>query len=654
MTTPTDKDIPSNSVQDRLFNAEKFDEFVNSDSLNYADRKGKSRTTLNGIRQSITNWISSLGVGDGAGSIAAQKPYVGTVSRSVTDQLKETISPFDFGIVSDAVFDPTTGKLVGGTDNTSAFQRMLCEAHYHGARIDFPLNGRYATKSLYLHYDAAKNPNWTGRPGRIQLLGGVTGHSTGDVETQGTAIFHIPGETSPLLSMVGEFSLTSPSAMGGYLSLSRLNLIGSANSSDVLLLQGSQGQIELADYTVRVLNPNGNGITESTTWETMHRNGLIRGGASVDNPGVWKGIGLNICSDGTMGQTNMKIYQNVNSYRMGYGIKIGRGTQAQGTFGPLVFMGGQTSLSDEHGMWLEGGVISFASIGQQFEGARKNGIRIDRTLQDGTLSTDLPRTVKFISSYLTGCGTIEDDSENSYAIYVANGDGVELDTTTFNTVGNGIGFNAGEVDNLLIRRPTFRTVRTYGSSKGIGIKAFGTQNATKRIYLEHPVFNQSPLTQIESVASEIFARGRVGGRLSFSNNSATPSISMGGAAGSESYSQINFNNSAPTVITNITGGTQNQKLLITFSNSNTTIQNNKTNIFLNGGDYVGNAAGVIELFYTGSVWREIGDPLKVFSGAGRPVSNLFAGMQFFDLTLNKPIWRNASNTGWVDSTGTSV
>lgn len=60
MTTPTDKDIPSNSVQDRLYNAEKFDEFMNSDNPNYTDRKGKSRWTLNGIRQVIQNWITQL------------------------------------------------------------------------------------------------------------------------------------------------------------------------------------------------------------------------------------------------------------------------------------------------------------------------------------------------------------------------------------------------------------------------------------------------------------------------------------------------------------------------------------------------------------------------------------------------------------------
>lgn len=592
----------------------------------------------------------------GAYGVNLRKNYSGAALRSLAAIVEETISPFDFDdIYSDAVYDPTTG-LVSGSDSTSGMQRMLNEAHAHGANIEFPLNGRFATKSLYLHYDADLNPDWEGRPGRIQLSGGVTGHATGDVETQGTAIFHIPGEATPLISMKGEFSLTNPSAMGGYLSLSRLNLVGSKDSSDVLLLQGSQGQIELFDYTVKVINPNGSGITESTTWETMHRNGLIRGGASTAAPGVWKGIGLDLKSDGTLGQVNMKIYENVNVYRMGTGIDIGRKYEAQGTFGPLVFIGGQTSLSDEYGMRLGGGVIAFTSLGQQHEGARKNGIRIDRTLADGTLESDLPRSIKIQQTYITGCGTIEDDSVDSYAIYVANGDGIEIDSPTFNTVGNGIAFDSGVVDDLLIRRPTFRTVRTYGTASGYGIRAFGEQNASKRHQLVDPVFNQNPATPIDTVAREIFGRGAVGGRISLATNLATPSISMGSSAGGTSFKQLNFNYSVPTTVTNILGGNIHQLLLVTFSNTNATLEHG-TNIILQGGKNVqGSTNKVIQLYYNGTVWREIGDPVRALTGdsASRPFSTAFPGMQYFDTTLNKPIWRNAANTAWVDASGTVV
>lgn len=37
----------------------------------------------------------------------------------------------------------------------------------------------------------------------------------------------------------------------------------------------------------------------------------------------------------------------------------------------------------------------------------------------------------------------------------------------------------------------------------------------------------------------------------------------------------------------------------------------------------------------------------------RPAGSL-PGMQYFDTTLNKPVWRNAANTGWVDATGSAA
>lgn len=40
--------------------------------------------------------------------------------------------------------------------------------------------------------------------------------------------------------------------------------------------------------------------------------------------------------------------------------------------------------------------------------------------------------------------------------------------------------------------------------------------------------------------------------------------------------------------------------------------------------------------------------------AARPSTSLYAGMPYFDTTLGKPIWRNAANTAWTDSAGTTV
>ncbi|HFL5716168.1 TPA: hypothetical protein ACG4LH_002330, partial [Klebsiella pneumoniae] len=329
----------------------------------------------------------NLGSDEGADLVSGKKPYTGTVRRKIAEMLSETISPWDFNCKPDAVFDPVTQRLIDGTDNTAELQRMFSEAHYHGVDIILPFSGKFASKSLYLHYDPIKNPDWIGRPGRLTIRGSVLGHATGDVERQGSAIFHIPGENAPLISMIGEFSISDPAAMGGYFELSSLNLIGSQDSSDVLLLQGSQGQMKLERYDVKVLNPAGNGITEATTWETLHLLGFIRGPATGD--GSCTGIGLNIKSDDTIGQINMKQYLNVNVMKMGYGIRAGRREKANGTLGPLVFTGGQTSGADHYGMWLDGGVISFSCTGMQHEGSRKNGLRIDNILEDGGESTDL-------------------------------------------------------------------------------------------------------------------------------------------------------------------------------------------------------------------------------------------------------------------------
>lgn len=597
---------------------------------------------------------TELSSDEGTDLVEGKKPYTGTVRRKVSAMLSETISPWDFNCKADAVFDPTTQRLIDGTDNTTNLQRMLCEAHHHGVDIVLPFSGKFASKSLYLHYDAEKNPNWTDRPGRLTIRGGVLGHATGDVETQGSAIFHIPGENSPLISMIGEFSISNPAAMGGYFELSSLNLIGSQDSSDVLLLQGSQGAMKLERYTVKVLNPAGNGITEATTWETMHILGLIRGPATGD--GSCTGIGLNIKSDDTIGQINMKQYLNVNVMKMGYGIRAGRREKANGTLGPLVFTGGQTSGADHYGMWLDGGVISFSCTGMQHEGSRKNGLRIDNILEDGGVSTDLARTINFKQNYFTGCGSVDDHSPDSYGVYIANGDGIELDTPTFNLSRNGIGFDAQNVDNLLIRRPHFRTVSDYGKAQGFGIRSFSDGVPSKRQYLEHPVFNQAHATQIDDKAREIFGRGAAGGRISFSTNTPTPSIIHGSGSGNESYRILNFNNSTATTITNITGGTPYQRLLITFSNSNTTIQHNSSIILQGGKDVQGYSGKVLELYYNGSVWTEVGDAVRALSGstANRPFSTAFAGMIYFDTTLNKPIWRNAANNGWVDATGAAV
>ncbi|MNW28298.1 hypothetical protein D3C74_51200 [compost metagenome] len=47
---------------------------------------------------------------------------------------------------------------------------------------------------------------------------------------------------------------------------------------------------------------------------------------------------------------------------------------------------------------------------------------------------------------------------------------------------------------------------------------------------------------------------------------------------------------------------------------------------------------------------------KVGTTAERPIvsAEMYAGMPYFDKTLNKPLWRNANNDGWVDAMGNAV
>jgi hypothetical protein len=72
----------------------------------------------------------------------------------------------------------------------------------------------------------------------------------------------------------------------------------------------------------------------------------------------------------------------------------------------------------------------------------------------------------------------------------------------------------------------------------------------------------------------------------------------------------------------------------------------------NGNIYLNAPTGDVQMSHNGTLY-----PIQpVISGttANRPTTNLVAGFQYFDTDLNKPIWRNAANDGWVDATGEAV
>lgn len=533
-------------------------------------------------------------VDDNAMVVAPVGASVGRWKRVALDSIR----PEYFGAFGDFSWATQTGTVC-----TTNLQKMFNWANKTGAEIR-PLAGKkYLTDTIYLHYDAVLNPSWPGNGGRTKIVGHGNGHATGALEDPGCAFVHINGSAKPLIQVKGVFSIENPVGMAGYFSLEDFNLVGGNLTTDVLLLQGAAGSIFLKNYTVKVQNPAGNGITESTTWETIHQNGLIRGGATGN--GAWTGIGLNITTDGTFGQTNMKEYNNVDTYKMGYGIRIGRRSAVQGTFGPLIFIGGQTSLTDQHGLWLDGGVISFSSIGQQFEGSRKNAIKISREYEPGLLANDLVRNVKFSQNYITGCGAIEDGSYDSYAIHVQDGDSITFEGTTFNTMGNGVAYNAELVTNLHFIRPLIRTVREYGTLYGTGFNSYGAAPAIQKFECTDPIFNQNPLVQMNAAAIEQFSRYSSGGYISNAGQT-TPTISMGGSWAADSVDNLNFNNSTALTVTNILGGRTKQILRLSFSNNLTTIASNGNIYLQDGRDFTPkNSKATLSLQFDGTVWVEV-------------------------------------------------
>lgn len=493
-------------------------------------------------------------------------PTVGRWKRAYYGSLR----PEFFGAKGDYDFDTKQG-----TVDTDALQRMFNWASKDGTEIRPMAGKKYLTGTLHLYYDATLNPNWSGNAGRTKIVGQANGHATGALEDPGCAFVHTDGTAGPLLEVKGFFTIELPTGMGGYFSMEDFNLVGGNATTDVLSLRGSQGSIFLKNYTIKMMNPSGNGITEATTWEANHMNGLIRGGAT--GLGTWTGTCLNITSDGSGGQINMKIYNNVDCYRGGYGIRIGRQGQTTGTFGPLVFIGGQTSLSDYHGMWLDGGITGFTSIGQQHEQSRLNGLRID-----SAGANDLPRQIKFMGTYFTECGTIQDGSYNEFSVHCVDGVGVELDSLVFQNTRSGIAFDQSKSFDLLIRRPLFRTLKQpYAGTNGRGIEAYGTFTPSARIRLEQPSFYSNFLSNIVD-PDNIFAIAETGFRISTAVLSATPSLTLGGTTNGEPAHNLNFNHASPQVVTDIPGGKPFQRLHLTFSNNNTTIQSNG-NIYLQDG-----------------------------------------------------------------------
>ncbi len=96
MTLPTQNPIPSNLKNDQLFNAEKIDEVVNSDDLQYTDRFGKKRFTFTGLYNIIQNWMGGISGLTGANNVgtlsglSVQSELIGVQSVEALRSLEPT------------------------------------------------------------------------------------------------------------------------------------------------------------------------------------------------------------------------------------------------------------------------------------------------------------------------------------------------------------------------------------------------------------------------------------------------------------------------------------------------------------------------------------------------------------------------------------
>lgn len=138
-----------------------------------------------------------------------------------------------------------------------------------------------------------------------------------------------------------------------------------------------------------------------------------------------------------------------------------------------------------------------------------------------------------------------------------------------------------------------------------------------------------------------------------SNATTTPNV--------DGVSVVSINTTSLSEITGLSGGTVGQTVDIYLNATATVTLRNSASFLVNNfaanNDKVMVRGRVYKFIKTASnIWREVGDAPRTYSGttAERPSAAAVPGMHYFDTTLNKPIWRNAANTGWVDATGTAV
>ncbi len=515
-----------------------------------------------------------------------------------------------FGAVGDYDYRTRTG-----TDNTARLQaaanyvRRRCEA------LRLKPGSKYLTDTIYFNYDAAKNPVYPdSRPGRAMIDGSGGGIATGSLEDAGAALVHRDNSAAPLIVVKGRFSIADPAAMGESIVFQCVNFVGGYETTDVLYLGGCQGKIELRNYSIKGYNPTGNGITEDTTWEVTHDNGVITGPAQQIAPKLpdgspnpeydpnkrCTGIGLNIKDDGSNGQVNMKLYRNLNIYGWGYGIRIGR-RASTGTFGPLLFQGGQVSWSDFHGAWVDGGCYNITFQNWQSENNRLNGFRVD-----SAGATDLANQIVVQTCMFAKNGLAQDGTPDSFDINIVDGRQCVIDSCSFHDVTGGVAFDVRRALDLRISNLLMRTVSEVGQQSGANIFGYNVPRRGTRIRCDTLAIDNGARWQYNDAALECFQLAYE----VYSRGVTAPDITLGFSTGSEPARSIMFDNPvedypAGIAVTGFIGGRPGAIMMVRTSNDNTRLIAGP-NLRLRGDGAM--TADRIRSFYclNGLVWLEMG------------------------------------------------
>lgn len=110
-----------------------------------------------------------------------------------------------------------------------------------------------------------------------------------------------------------------------------------------------------------------------------------------------------------------------------------------------------------------------------------------------------------------------------------------------------------------------------------------------------------------------------------------------------------------TTITDITGDANGKELTILSASNSVVYIQPSARIKTLGGPVRIATNDVVQFVCYNNVWHQyVGRPIAKGTTAERPNSYSTVGLQYFDTTINRPIWRNAANTGWIDATGAPV